>query len=312
MSFFRSFFYTCCGSHVFQSLSKHGWGRALWHFVLVCLFCGIGVGLGNYFMLGYRWRAAYNEFTDIFGSRVEFTEKGIIPEYNPEISRRQELPFNSLIIYVSPNGPEKDYPDETLETRNVIILWAPACVAIFTRTRDDWQCSALYGPDGKLQQTNLILNYQDMRKELQRLCELPGADNWFFPESFAEGLNSQQLFSMIRLSFAFGKGLAFMLLSLFLGLLSTLFFSLVFKVVAGNKIPAFTFGKLWKIAIYTTFPVLLVVNAFPALQLPGVGFFDWMFIFGWLIYLFRVLRYMINNPEPVENNSKGDDSDERI
>ena len=50
-----------------------------------------------------------------------------------------------------------------------------------------------------------------------------------------------------------------------------------------------------------------VVSAFPALQLPGTHLYDQMFIAGWAIYMFFVLRYLaLLRPET------GDEADEEM
>ena len=62
------------------------------------------------------------------------------------------------------------------------------------------------------------------------------------------------------------------------------------------------FLELWKISIYAAFPVIFVVNFFPALQLPGTGYFSWLFMIGWVIYLFVVLRFLFQSYDNEDNN----------
>ena len=304
MSFFRSFFGTCCGPYIFNSLRKNSSGRVLWHLFLLCLLCAIGVGIGNFLMVRYKWRAAYNDFNDIYGTGVVFTERGILPKKAPEISRRQELPYESLIIYVSPDSKAEEYSDETLEKRNIIFFWSSACIAAFIRNGDQWQKVIQYDPDGSIDQSSKPISYSEMRKELQRLCDLEPSDQWSFSEDFSDGMSSQQLFYLARLGFAFGKGVIYFLVSLITVFFVTLVFSVIFKLFsAGGCI--FSFSELWKIAIYAAFPVVFVVNAFPALQLPGTGYFSWLFMCGWIVYLFFVLRYLFLNPESEDDESNG-------
>ena len=309
MSFFRSFFGTCCGPYIFRQLRKNSWGRALWHLFLLCFLCSVGVGIGNYLLVKYRWRAAYNNFNEVYGSQLQISENGIAPVREPEKSRRLELPYNSLLIYVSPSGPEV-YPDETLRDRNVVILWSSACVAIFSRQGEFWQCMAEYRPDEKVGASGKM-DFAGFKRNLQELAGLEKSDDWEFPEEYKDGFTSFQLFSLVRLSFAVGKAVLYFVEGFGLALLTSLLFVLMFKLFSFNRITIFPFGELWKVAVYTAFPVLLVVNAFPALQLPGTGYYDYLFMIGWAGYLFFVLRYLAQNPDDRDEN-KGDGADGHV
>ena len=305
MSFFRSFFGTCRGPYIFHELKCHSVLRTLWHFFLLCFLCSIGIAVGNSLTVRYRWRAAYHEFNDIFGSSVTFSSSGIIPAKDPQISRRQELPFNSLLIYVSPEGPEKEYPDDTLDKRNLIILWSSACIAVFSRQGEDsWQCMAQYKPGETVNSSSGFMDFKEMKKELLELTQLPPSDKWDFGGQ--EDMDSGQLFSLARLSFACGKAIMYFIISFFGTLFITLFFTVIFRLFNAGKKRLFGFAELWKVALYTAFPVLFVVNMFPALQLSGTGFYDYLFLIGWVGYLFFVLKYLMLNPETDENGKQGE------
>ncbi|MBE6390112.1 MAG: hypothetical protein E7043_08085 [Lentisphaerae bacterium] len=306
MSFFRSLWGICCGPYIFRQLCKNSLGRVLWHLLLLCFLCSAGVGIGNYLLVKYRWRAAYNNFNEVYGSQLNVSDAGVSPARDPEKSRRLELPYNSLLIYVSPLGPEV-YPDETLKDRNIIIYWSSACVAVFARQGEVWQCMAEYRPDGKARISGET-DFAGLKSKLHELTELKPSDDWEFPEEYKDGFSSYQLFSFVRLSFAVGKAVLYFVEGLGLTLLTTLLFVVMFKLFSLNRSSMFSFAMLWKIAVYTAFPVLLVVNAFPALQLPGTGFYDYLFMIGWVGYLFFVLRYLVQNPDDQnEKNVEGED-----
>jgi hypothetical protein len=67
-----------------------------------------------------------------------------------------------------------------------------------------------------------------------------------------------------------------------------------------------SFSNLWKTALYTAFPVLLVVSLFPTLQLPGSNHYGNLFVIGWAIYVFCVLKYQMTNPEDNDSENKED------
>lgn len=302
MNFFRSFFGICRGPYVIYDLQKNSWGRVIWHVALICLICSIVIGIGNYALINFRWRAAYSNFNEIFGSRLDGSADGIYPVKNPEKSRRQELPYNTLLIYVSPEGPEV-YPDETLRDRNIIVLWSGAGIAVFTRNQNTWQ-QVIYNPDGSFDLSPDLLSYDDMKSELLKISKLPVSGKW----NFTETISSRQLFFSLRFSYAMLTALRYFISGLFMIFFFTLFFAVVFKIFSStrrNKMNI-SFSKLWKTALYTAFPVLLVVSLFPALQLPGSGHYGNLFVIGWALYVFFVLKYQISNPEETNNEDKED------
>ena len=84
---------------------------------------------------------------------------------------------------------------------------------------------------------------------------------------------------------------------------------MLFKVFSAGKSNFISFSQLWKTAVYTAFPVLMVVSFFPALQLPGASYYSNLFMIGWVIYLFVVLKYLIENPENPEDSGKGENNE---
>ena len=261
MSFLRSFWGTCRGPYIFHDLCKHSLGRVLWHLLVLCLLCSIGIGIGNYFMVKYRWRAAYNTFNEVFGNQVDFSSGGIIPEIAPNENRRQELPYNTLLIY-TPNGPDADYADETLEKRNLIIVWNRACLAVFTRQEDGSWTWVRYLPDGKLANSTSLLTYTAMKEQMLEFAaaELDG-EEWTFPEELSGKMDSYRLFRLIRFGFAVGKAVLFFIGSLLLILFATIVFTVIYSLLSVKR-KIFNAMILWKVAVYSALPVIFVVNAF--------------------------------------------------
>lgn len=294
MGFFRTFFGTCCGVEVFRTLREHSWARVVGQLLLLAVICSALIGIGNYCMLKYRWRDAQAAFADDFGGSVYFTADGVRPEQAPEVSRRQEFPYESLLIYVSPRGPEKSYPDETLRDRNFILLWHPAHFMLISRSRDVWNVFTLN--PGFATSAEAQLSFPEMKERLLAgIAARPDPNaRWNWPPEFTKrGLSTRKLFHNFRLSYSIAEAMFFFLHQLLMIVLCTGFFAAVFRLFSRKKLPDLTFGVVWKVAIYAAFPVLLVVSAFPALQLPGTHLYDQMFILGWAVYLFFVLRYLV-------------------
>jgi len=304
MSFWRSFFGTCRGPYIFHDLcKKHSWGRVIWHLFVLCLLCSICIGIGNYLMVKFRWRAAYHKFNEVFGASVELSESGIIPRNAPDENRRQELPYNTLLIY-TPEGPDAEYADETLEKRNLIIVWNQAGLFVFTRHDGDLWSWVRYLPDGSLENSADLIGYPAMKDKMIEFAGMKlGDSRWAFPESMDGEMDSYRLFRLIRFGFAVGKAALFFVSSLMLILFTSLIFSVIYWLLSMKK-QLFSFTTLWKTAVYAAFPVILVVNAFPALQLPGTNYYSYLFLIGWTGYLFYVLRYMALNPSADEEDEK--------
>lgn len=305
MNFFRSFFGTCCGTEVFRVLRHHSAGRVLRHLLLMVILCAVCIGIGSYYSLKYRWRAAEATFNESFGTQLHFDKNGVHPDREVQMSRRQEFPYNGLLIYVSPAGPEKEYPDITLFDRNFILLWHPACFAFTMREGNAW-IFCKYNADGKSELVVTPLSFAEMKERLFAAANLPPSDKWKWEN---EVLSSRQLFKDFRLGYSNAKAFEYFVREIFLVLLATVVFAAFFRLCSHRRYPQLTFAVVWKVAVYAAFPVLLVVSMFPALLLPGMGYFNELFVTGWAVYLFLVLRSLIIYPDETEEK-KGENENE--
>ncbi len=305
MNFIASFFGTCCGTEVFRTLRQHSVGRVLRHLLLMVILCAVCIGGGSYYSLKYRWRSAEAAFNAGFGTQLYFDKKGVHPALDPQLSRRQEFPYNGLLIYVSPDGREKDYPDITLFDRNFILLWHPACFALAVREGNAW-IFGRYNAGGKIEMVVTPLSFSGMKEHLLAAAELPASDKWQWE---SETLSSRTLFKDFRMAYSNAKAIEYFLREMFMVLAGTLFFAAFFRLCSCRKFPQLTFATVWKVAVYAAFPVLLVVSMFPALLLPGMGYFNELFVLGWAVYLFFVLRSLILAPEEPEEK-KGEKENE--
>ena len=312
MGFFKSFIASCKGPLSFAELRRQpGWKVILHLFLTVLLSC-IFVGIGRYAALKYQWSRPERMFIESFGSGVTVSTSGILPEKDVDISRRQELPYDGLLIYVSPKGAEKSYPDETLEKRNFILLWTPGQVALAIRNRENnrWALAAFSGDAEAMMskatasgiKENTDLPYAQMRKELFELAAKP------LPKEFA-GLEKRQFLSAADLFKAMRGGMAainggayfrYASLLLFFGVLTymAVFFLMERFSGAERRIPA---AEMWKIVLYAACPVIVVVNVFPMLQLPFESFYEKIFLVGWIVYINVIKRYLEKNPTLLEN-----------
>ena len=306
MGFFRSLFEICCGPAIFRRLLDHSWGKVIWHFFLICFLSSLFIGIGNYILLSQKWGAAQSKFSDVFGSSLSISEKGIQPGCEPGKSRWLELPDNSALIYVS-SEDKKVYQNEFFRDRNWFVVWSSNAIGFFARNGELWRV-ALYFADGKTVLPEKEISFDEMKKEFSDLVSLESGGKWDLPNE-PETINSHQLFFTLRSVFALMEAGGYFLLSFFMIAFITLSFSLLFKVFSAGKSNFISFSQLWKTAVYTAFPVLMVVSFFPALQLPGASYYSNLFMIGWVIYLFVVLKYLIENPENPEDSGKGENNE---
>lgn len=309
MSFFRSMFGICRGPYVSRDLKKHSWGRTLWHLFLVCFLCSVFIGIGNYLLLGYRWRAAIIDFNNTFGYRLMLSERWFSSEKQPKVSRVQELPYDSLLVYVSPDGFDGIESDETLQNRNVVVLWSPAVLAFFARIeKDRWVIFYIQPNSEKVYHWND--DFSGMKKEVARLAsiKLEESEQKKIYANLRPWISGRRLFIYARSLYAVFVALMYFMV-FFAILLITLLFSVLFKFFSGERSSVLPFGELWKVSIYTMFPVLFVLSFLPALQLPGVSYFYDLLVVGWAVYLFVVLRYLVTNPDDPEEEEKEENND---
>ena len=300
MSFFKAFFATCRGPVSFGELRRQAWWRVIIHFFLTLLISCIFVAVGRYCALKYFWSRPEQMFIESFGSGVTISRAGILPEKDADVSRRQELPYEGLLLYVSPKGPEKDYPDETLEKRNFILLWTPGEIGLAVRDHKTnlWRFSssnagvsrALRPEDINMKTVN-NLSLAQLKQEMLKLAVQP------LPKEFARIEKSgfvpaRDTFKTMRAGMAvFNGGVYFSnaVLLVFFGLVTyILVFMLIEHFSESDK--RITVSDMWKIVLYAACPVIVVVNVFPMLQLPFESLYDKIFLVGWIVYINMVTR----------------------
>ena len=311
MSFFKAFFATCRGPVSFGELRRQAWWRVIIHFFLTLLISCIFVAVGRYCALKYFWSRPEQMFIESFGSGVTISRAGILPEKDADVSRRQELPYEGLLLYVSPKGPEKDYPDETLEKRNFILLWTPGEIGLAVRDHKTnlWRFSSsnagvsqVLRPEDINMKTVNNLSLAQLKQEMLKLAVQP------LPKEFVRIEKSgfvpaRDTFKTMRAGMAvFNGGVYFSnaVLLVFFGLVT---YMLVFMLIEhfSESDKRITVSDMWKIVLYAACPVIVVVNVFPMLQLPFESLYDKIFLVGWIVYINIIKRCLEKNPALLEN-----------
>ena len=313
MGLLKSFFASCRGPLSFVELRRQPGWKVVIHLFLTVLISCVFVAIGRYCALKYFWSRPEQLFVENFGEGISVSSSGMLPARDADVSRRQELPYEGLLIYVSPKGPEKNYPDETLEKRNFILLWTPGQFALAVRdhSTDRWtfarfsgdaevMLSQAVGKNGIRETANLSL--AELRKEILAAAAQPLSPEFvdFKDKKF---VSSQELFKTLRGGMAAFNGAVYFsnaLMLLFFGAVTYMLIFVVIELIPGSerRIPA---GEMWKIVLYAACPVIVVVNVFPMLQLPFESFYEKIFLVGWIVYINVIKRYLEKNPELLEN-----------
>ena len=317
MNFLQAFLEICRGPAVFVTLCRQPLWKVILHLVIVTVISCAAVGVGRYFALKYFWSRTERNFIDMYGTALTVSSKGLLPEKDVNVSRRQELPYEGLIVYVSPSGAEKDYPDETLEGRNFIVIWTPGDVVVAVRDRKNsrWLMQSFIPDAGDFQKQlagmseffegGTGLTYTQMRDELSKIVKNSGTAKFAKFEK-EEKIGSAELFKSMYVMMAIFNGVSYFFLTMILIGFGCLIYMVIFFLL--NRLPGteriITGAEMLKITIYAALPVLFVVNAFPMLQLPFEEWYDKIFLIGWIIYINVIRRYLERNRDLLETSER--------
>ena len=315
MNLVQAFFGSCRGPAAFVELRRMPMWKVVLLLVIIVAASCTGVGVGRYFALEYFWSRTEKNFVELYGNSLTVSTKGLLPEKDVNVSRRQELPYEGLIVYVSPAGAEKDYPDETLERRNFIVIWTPGDIVAAVRNRKNsrWLVQCLILDAGNFQeQFNRMstffeggegLTYTQMREEFRKVIANSGTQK-FAKFTKEEKINSAELFKSMYVMMAVFNAVSYFFLTMILVGFGCLIYMGIFFFL--NRLPGaeriISSGEMLKIVICAALPVLVVVNAFPMLQLPFEEWHDKMFLVGWIIYINVIRRYLERNRDLLETS----------
>lgn len=295
LGFFRTVISICSGTEVFLTLMKTSCGRAIFHLLLLCIFCSTAAVLMQYAtydkLIKKYCGALYKEFGE-----AEFSPKGIFPKIEPEKARFLRINENRIDYIPDPKEPSVFNPSDSISERGV--LWMPNSVVIWAKSSADYYAMPLFFS------MNNIPNRE-------KFTDNPGekiiafAEKYSFKTDKFDGqpsinfLNIKGAMLSVMLILVFGG--IFLTISFFIPLFS-IFFAMVFFFTGKQELPdEIKFTNLLTIALYASFPGVLVATLYYGLSLPFVDF-QTVCLTGFLIYLIVVLNRLkkIKTPDPRE------------
>jgi hypothetical protein len=295
LGFFKTVFSVCSGTEVFLQLMKLSCGRAIFHFLLLCIFCSSAAVIMQYTPYNNLIRKYCGVLYKEFGE-VSFSSKGILPSLNPEKARFQRIDENRIDYIPDKNDSSAFNPADSISERGV--LWMPDSVVLWVKSSADYYAMPLF------------FSFTNMPKR-EKFTESPGEKifayaekNSFQTSKFSDQppvnlLNIQGTMLTVMLILVFGN--IFLSILFFIPMFS-IFFAMVFFFTGRQDLPdEVKFTNLLAIAIYASFPGTIIATLYYGLNLPFVDF-QTVCLTGFLIYLMVVLNRLkkLKKPDPRE------------
>ena len=302
MSFFSSFFGVCRGLAAFKKVKDNSVFKTVLHLLLVLIFCSLAIGAGSYFILKkYYWKYTKIEFEDNFGSGLRLTDRGILPEKNSDKNICQELPADGLLLYIQPKGNKEALNASALVKRRYVIVWSSACLALAIKDQGEW--SVLSNKDDFSKPgMSYKLSDDKLCGMVNEIAKMPPSAEWDIDDELGDFISTDKLFHDLRIVYSAMVVIGYFMKMLFLTLVCSVIFTLMSSILKSSGLNAL---RIWKVSIYASLPVLVVVSAFPMLHLPLMPYYGRLFVFGWVIYTGFALRYLNkyqDEPEKSEDN----------
>ena len=135
--FFAALWGVCCGTSVFPQLVNNTRSRTLWHLFLMSLLCAVLLSLRMFPLLRSEWKNVAKRYVEVFGTQIEFSDAGIIPE-GENRSRNMPLPNSGCLVYTAAREKEITLPED-LSSANYLVVWNGNFIAFaFTGDHRHW------------------------------------------------------------------------------------------------------------------------------------------------------------------------------
>ncbi|HBC87900.1 MAG TPA: hypothetical protein DCZ94_13175 [Lentisphaeria bacterium] len=301
-NFIRTVFSICSGTEVFILLLKSSCRKAIFYLLLLSFLCAALAVLMQSFparkIIEKYCKALYSQFGE-----ARFTEKGLMPSLEPGKARFMRLEENRVDYMPDKGGAAIFKPDDGISSRG--ILWLPTSVVLWVKSNSEFYVFPLFFSLSKI-------------PERERIVDKPGdkiiayaEKNSFEPSKYSG--DSPLNFSRMHMSLLVVM-LTLVFINIFITILffiptSALFFSIVFFLTGKGDMPdEITFASLFTIAVYSSFPGIIIATIYYGLNLPFLDF-QTVCLICFLIYLMAVLNKIkrINKPEPEEDAGYDDD-----
>lgn len=286
--FFYTLFKICTDVNVFQSLNKVPFWKVLKDFVFMVFLCGFIVVLLKYANVSH----AVNKFSNAVIAEfqeLQVSKEGIIPAKDPDKART--LIIEKLRIdYIPEKSNASEFSGFNLEN-NVAdhgIIWMPKSLVEWHKSEDsglNYSSVMFMGPKNLKGKSSEILNYALANP---------------IPENFFNNLKPFNItfdrYILIGLSLLITSGYVFVVMLVFIPVIS--FFMTVFMAFSGGDSSlGLKFSNLFQLALYASFPGMLIGTLFYGLELQFIEFQTVTFV-CFIIYFLYVLNRLQKKSRP--------------
>lgn len=280
--FFSTLFSICSGTEIFPELTKRSFGAAIGQFLLLVLLVSLLGGAGAWWRINSEMEGVRNSVILSFGKKLLVSEKGILPEKQPDLARSLELPGNGRIFYAGVMRKKQSEPLE-LAGLDYFIYWQAGMPALAVRNEDNsWNVA-------RLGENELFKKENSSSDALERILE--ESDDQLWREKLPPEIPVGAIFDYIVLILGLTFFLREFILFVIFGSVLTGMISFIFSLSRyGNR----EWLKYWKVCLYSGFPAVIVAGFFPLLDLPFFDFTD-VFAVGLVIYHFAALRRVLQD-----------------
>jgi hypothetical protein len=270
-------------------------GRAIFHFLLLCILCSSAAVAMQYSpyhkLIGKYCVALDREFGE-----VSFSQKGILPSLNPEKTRFLRIDENKIDYVPDRNDLSALNLADSISERGV--LWMPDSVVLWVKAGTDYFAMPLFFSLSNIPKREMFTENPDEKIIAYAEKNAFKADKFSgqLPVNF---LNIQGTLLAVMLILVFGHILFSILL--FVPMFS-IFFAIVFLISGKQELPdEVKFTNLLSITFYASFPGMIIATLYYGLKLPFVDF-QTVCLTCFLIYLIVVLNRLkkIRKPDPRE------------
>jgi hypothetical protein len=301
--FFKIVFSICSGTDIFLQLMKASCGRAIFHFLLICMFCSFAAVAMQYTpydkMIRKYCGVLYKEFGE-----VRFSQDGIMPSLGPDKARFQRIDENRIDYIPDREDLSLFNPEDSISERGV--LWMPDSVVLWVKSGADYYAMPLFFSLANMPQREKFTGNPAGKiiAYAEKNAFPAGKYNGQTPVNF---LDIQAAVLIVMLILVFWN---IFLSTLFFISLFSIFFAMLFFFTGKQELPdEVKFTNLLTIAIYASFPGMIIATLYYGLNLPFVDF-QTVCLMGFLIYLMVVLNRLkkLKKPDPREERyDNGDD-----
>jgi len=301
-NFIKTVISICSGTDVFLTLVKTSWRKAVFYFLLLAFLCSILAVVLQSFpvktLIGRYCASMYSQFGE-----AKFTDKGLLPSLNPEKARFIRIDENRIDFIPEGSRDSSTFnPDDGISNRGV--LWLPTSVVLWMKANSEFYVFPLFFSFTKMPERGKITG--NPGKGIIAYAE----KNAFQPSKYISEtslnfnmLHTSLLLSMLLLVF----GSIFITMIFFIPLSAIFFSSLFFLTGKGDLPEDFSFTSLFTIAIYASFPGMIIATVYYGLNLPFLDF-QTVCLICFMVYLMVILTRIkkLNRPEPEDSGLDDD------